>query len=220
MPQNTEGKRFLQPQKALTLQQQRRKSGSLSEAWGIQPGVARWSTEWTGNSANCHCRLKYVSPSEKLYFVTRTCWHSKTQHIRNAALTAQTGRKICMKAKCSKWKFRLIIHTWADRQIMCHSQLLPSLFSQRIHVCISWSIYFFVAKFLCSPAVIPLRIVLKTITHFTISHLCLSMIYFCCKRFCQKNFIMCYRMSLWFGIIKCSLCVYRPQIPADHKERL
>lgn len=88
------------------------------------------------------------------------------------------------------------------------------------YVCISWFILFFVAKFLCFPVVIHLRVALKTITHFTISHLCFYMIYFYCKRFCQKIFIMCYRMSLWFGIIKCSLCIYRPQIPVDHKDRL
>lgn len=31
---------------------------------------------------------------------------------------------------------------------------------------------------------------------------------------------MFYSMSLWFGIIKCSLYIYQPQIPVDHKDRL
>lgn len=31
---------------------------------------------------------------------------------------------------------------------------------------------------------------------------------------------MFYSMSLWFGIIKCSLYIYQPQIPVDHRDRL
>lgn len=68
--------------------------------------------------------------------------------------------------------------------------------------------------------VIHLCVVLKT-TYFNISYLYFYMIYSYYKRFCQKKkvyHVLWYVM--WFGIIKCSLYIYQPQIPVDHKDRL
>ena len=57
--------------------------------------------------------------------------------------------------------------------------------------------------------------------HILPSAICASIWFiFTIRGFVKKKFIMFYGTSLWFGIIKCSLYIYQPQIPVDHKDRL